>query len=43
MMEYLEDVHDRNMLLSVARSRKEIESGELLDVGELKEFLQLGE
>lgn len=43
LMEYLEDVHDRNMLLSVARSRKEIESGEFLEVGELEEFLQLGE
>lgn len=42
LMEYLEDVHDRNLLLQVARSRAEIENGEVLGLGELKEFLELG-
>lgn len=41
LMEYLEDVHDRNMLLMVAKSRKEIESGEYLKIDELREFLDL--
>lgn len=43
MMEYLEDVHDRNLLLMVAKSRKEIDSGEVLGLDEFKEFLELGE
>lgn len=43
MMEYLEDVHDRNLLLMVAKSRKDIDSGEVLGLDEFKEFLELGE
>ena len=41
MMEFLEDAHDRNLLLMVAKSRKEIESEEVLTIDELREFLEL--
>ncbi|MBU1672364.1 MAG: type II toxin-antitoxin system Phd/YefM family antitoxin [Actinobacteria bacterium] len=41
LMEYLDDVHDRNVLLQVARSRREIESGEAMSLEELKGFLEI--
>ncbi len=42
LMELLEDLHDRNLLLMVAKSRKELESGEFMVAEDLKEFLELG-
>jgi prevent-host-death family protein len=41
LMELLEDLHDRNLLLMVAKSRKELEAGEFLVAEDLKEFLEL--
>lgn len=42
LMELLEDMHDRNILLQVAKSRREIERGDVLGIEELEEFLELG-
>ncbi|MFH1150434.1 MAG: type II toxin-antitoxin system Phd/YefM family antitoxin [Actinomycetota bacterium] len=41
LIEYLDDVHDRNVLLQVARSRREIESGDVMGLEELKGFLEI--
>jgi len=41
LMELLEDMHDRNILLQVAKSRKEIEHGEAQGLEELEGFLEL--
>ena len=39
--ELIEDLHDRNVLMMVSKSRKEIESGDVLGIDELKEFLEI--
>lgn len=41
LMEYLDDVHDRNVLLQVAKARGEIERGEAMGLDDLKEFLEI--
>ncbi len=41
LMEYLEDVHDKNVLLMVARSRRAFETGDYMTLDELEEFLRL--
>jgi len=39
--ELIEDLHDRNVLMMVSKSRKEIESGDVFSIDELKEFLEV--
>jgi prevent-host-death family protein len=41
LMELIEDMHDKNLVMTVSRSRREIERGETVGLEELKKSLGL--